>query len=140
MPRAWPGRASARPGPWPGWGSWARPGPPGRPGRAPAGTAAGSGSGAGSPAGPRPGSGTIAATPRTSGHRPTLRKWPPEAGWVTGLTLTEAQDLLDWLENHGCTGLEVSCPEGTAFAVRCVCPPGLRLGRDQGGQVCLFKD
>src|SRR4051812_28206990 len=75
MPRAWPGRASARPGAWPGWGPCARPGPPGRPGWARAGTAAGSGSGPGSPAGPRPGSGTIAATPRTSGDRPTLRKW-----------------------------------------------------------------
>src|SRR3954470_485356 len=77
MPRAWPERASARPGPWPGWGPCARPGPPGRPGWARAGTAAGSGSGPGSPAGLRPGSATIAATPRTSGHRPTLRRGGP---------------------------------------------------------------
>jgi CheY-like chemotaxis protein len=64
---------------------------------------------------------------------------PGQAEWVTGLSLTEARDLLDWLENQGCTGLEVSCPEGAGFAVRCVCPPGLRLGRDEGGQVRLFK-
>jgi len=51
---------------------------------------------------------------------------PPEGGWVAGLTLTQARDLLDWLENHGCTGLEVSHQEETGFAVRCVCPPGSR--------------
>jgi hypothetical protein len=51
----------------------------------------------------------------------------------------EAEDLLDWLENQGCTGVEVAHREGTGFAVRYVCPPALRLGRDEGGKVRLFK-
>jgi hypothetical protein len=58
---------------------------------------------------------------------------------VAGLTLREAEELLDWLENQGCTGLEVAHRGGTGFVVRCVCPPGLRLGRDEGGRVRLFK-
>jgi CheY-like chemotaxis protein len=65
---------------------------------------------------------------------------PPPRGWVTGLTLTEARDLLDWLESHGCTGLEVYGEEGGGFAVRCLCPPGLRLARDAGGQVTLLQE
>jgi CheY-like chemotaxis protein len=62
---------------------------------------------------------------------------PPAHGWVTGMTLTQARELLDWLENHGCTGLEVSCDEEAGFGVRCLCPPGLRLGRDAAGAVRL---
>jgi hypothetical protein len=30
--------------------------------------------------------------------------------------------LLDWLENHGCTRLEVTVADD-GFAVRCLCPP-----------------
>jgi CheY-like chemotaxis protein len=64
---------------------------------------------------------------------------PPENGWVAGLTLTEARDLLDWLKNQGCTNLEASFQAGAGFAVRCVCPPGLRLGRDEAWAVRLFR-
>jgi hypothetical protein len=66
-------------------------------------------------------------------HRQAKR---PEPGWVSGLT--QAQELLDWLENHGCTGLEAQCQSETSFAVSCACPPGLRLDRDEGGAVHLL--
>jgi CheY-like chemotaxis protein len=63
---------------------------------------------------------------------------PPAAewltGWLPGLTVAEARDVLDWLENHGCAGLAVSGHDGR-FAVRWVCPPGLRLGVEAGGGV-----
>jgi hypothetical protein len=39
-------------------------------------------------------------------------------GWVTGLTLAEAQDLLDRLENLGVTGLEIDYRGSAGFAVR----------------------
>ena len=58
------------------------------------------------------------------------------AAVVSGLTKTQAEHLLDWLENHDCTGLAVTM-ERDSFAVRCVCPPGLHLGTDEGGGVCL---
>jgi CheY-like chemotaxis protein len=63
-----------------------------------------------------------------------------EAGgeaWVFGLQMAEARELLDWLENHGCTGLEVVCQAEGEFAVRCVPPPGARLVQDEGGAVRL---
>jgi CheY-like chemotaxis protein len=62
---------------------------------------------------------------------------PPAAVWLAGLTMAEARDVLDWLERSGCDGLAVSC-QGRHFAVRCDCPPGLRLGRDASGRVCLL--
>ena len=34
------------------------------------------------------------------------------AGGKAGLTLAQAEDLLDWLEAHGYTGLEASLGEG----------------------------
>jgi CheY-like chemotaxis protein len=68
------------------------------------------------------------------------RQLRPDAEWITHLTMTQAQELLDWLENHGCTGLEVNCREETGFAVRCVCPPGFRLIRDESGRAHLCKD
>jgi CheY-like chemotaxis protein len=61
------------------------------------------------------------------------------AEWLTGLTLAEARDLLDWLENNGCAGLEASFGTGGEVAVRCVCPPGLRLGRDGEGRPALLR-
>jgi hypothetical protein len=64
----------------------------------------------------------------------------PRPGWVGGLTLAEARDLLDWLENQGCTGVQVSAEEGGGFAVRCACPPGFRLARDAGGLVRLVPE
>ena len=57
---------------------------------------------------------------------------------VSGLNLTEAQELLDWLENHGCTRLEIQCQSETGFAVSCACPPGLKLGRDEWGALHLL--
>jgi CheY-like chemotaxis protein len=62
-----------------------------------------------------------------------------EVGWVSGLTMSEARDLLDWLENHGCTRLEAQ-RHGERWAVGCVCPPGFRLGRDEKGAVCLLRE
>jgi CheY-like chemotaxis protein len=64
---------------------------------------------------------------------------PEEAGAVSGLALAEAEELLDWLQNRGCTGLEVALEEEGSVAVRCLCPPGLRLVRDEGGAVRLIQ-
>jgi hypothetical protein len=57
---------------------------------------------------------------------------------VSRLTLAEAESLLDWLQNQGCTGLGVALEERGA-AVYCVCPPGWRLYRDEGGAVRFRK-
>jgi DNA-binding response OmpR family regulator len=57
---------------------------------------------------------------------------------VTGLTLAEAQELLDWLENHGCTDPQLDFQEETGFAVCWVCPPGLTSpggGTRQGASI-----
>ena len=64
---------------------------------------------------------------------------PPAAGWLTGLTLAEARDVLDWLENHGCAGLAVPGHGGRGFDVRFVRPPGPRLVGDAGGRVRLLR-
>jgi DNA-binding response OmpR family regulator len=61
-----------------------------------------------------------------------------ECEWVTGLGMAEAQDLMDWLENNGCTNLEVACHGNEGFAVRATCPPGKRLGRDEKGQIRIM--
>ena len=37
---------------------------------------------------------------------------------VSGLTKTEAEELLDWLEGHGCVGAEVSYLAETGFVIR----------------------
>jgi two-component system, cell cycle response regulator DivK len=53
-----------------------------------------------------------------------------EARQFSGLTLAEAEELLDWLENHGCTQLEVAIgSEGVT--VRCLCPPGFQRGQQE---------
>jgi CheY-like chemotaxis protein len=62
-----------------------------------------------------------------------VKRTEPE--WITGLSLSQARDLMDWLENHGCTQLELDCRSDQGFAVRCSCPQGQRLGRDERG--CL---
>jgi hypothetical protein len=46
-----------------------------------------------------------------------------------------AEELLDWLEAHGCTRLEVSAVGG-GVGVRCFCPPGFWLGG--GGALRLW--
>jgi CheY-like chemotaxis protein len=57
---------------------------------------------------------------------------------VSGLTLGEAEPLLDWLQNQGCTGLRVALDEQGA-TVYCTCPPGWHLYRDVGGAVRFRK-
>jgi CheY-like chemotaxis protein len=57
---------------------------------------------------------------------------------VSGLTKTEAEDVLDWLENHSCTGLAVTIEEN-GFAVHFVCPPGFRLDQEADGSLRLVR-
>jgi CheY-like chemotaxis protein len=57
---------------------------------------------------------------------------------VSGLTKKQAEDLLDWLGNHGCTGLAVTT-EDDGFAVRCNCPPGFRLAQEEGEGLRLVR-
>ena len=60
------------------------------------------------------------------------------AGSVSGLTLAQAEGLLDWLQNRGCTNLRAAL--GTqGVTVSCACPPGLRLARDARGDVGLLE-
>jgi CheY-like chemotaxis protein len=61
-----------------------------------------------------------------------------EAVAVSELTARQAEELMDWLENQGCTNLEVSLDDET-FTVRCDCPPGLRLAQEADGEVHLFR-
>jgi CheY-like chemotaxis protein len=61
----------------------------------------------------------------------------PELGLVSGLTFEEATGLLDWRERCGCTELQVLLDDAGTFSVRCTCPQGRRLIRDQDGQVGL---
>jgi CheY-like chemotaxis protein len=51
--------------------------------------------------------------------------------WVTGLTLRQAEDLLDWLQANGYPPGQVALREDL-FAVRC---PGFRAYRDEDGHV-----
>ena len=44
---------------------------------------------------------------------------PPSEEWVVGLSLREAEELLDRLESQGRKALAVSYDEKTGFAVRC---------------------
>ena len=63
----------------------------------------------------------------------------PEAeGCVTGLSLVQAEELLDWLQNQGCTGLQLVREDGHV-TVRFECPPGLRLVRDADGHLRLER-
>jgi len=54
--------------------------------------------------------------------------------WVHGLTKTEAEELLDWLETHGTAGELGLGDEGESFAVRC---PGFRVEGDAREQILL---
>ena len=49
--------------------------------------------------------------------------------WARGLTKTEAESLLDWLEHQGLHG-EVEIEPNQTFAVRC---PGFEVSRDADG-------
>lgn len=61
----------------------------------------------------------------------------PESGEVSGLEKWQAEELLDWLQQVGATGLQVSLGADEHFTIRCVCPSGLRLIRDENGTVQL---
>jgi len=58
-----------------------------------------------------------------------------ELEWAHGLNKTEAEDLLDWLENHGASG-QVKMDMNDGFAVRC---PGFRAGRDANGHLRISR-
>jgi CheY-like chemotaxis protein len=49
---------------------------------------------------------------------------PPGTDWITGLSQTQATDLLDWLEANGYPPAELTFIPGQGFAVRR--PPGFR--------------
>jgi CheY-like chemotaxis protein len=66
------------------------------------------------------------------------REEAEKAAVVSGLTKTQAEEVLDWLENHGCTGLMVTT-EPAGFVVRCVCPPGLLLVQAEDGSLRLVR-
>jgi CheY-like chemotaxis protein len=57
---------------------------------------------------------------------------PPEESSIQGLSPARAEELLDWLENHGCTRMQVSL-EANGLTVHCTCPPGFRLVQDDRG-------
>jgi CheY-like chemotaxis protein len=59
---------------------------------------------------------------------------PTEAAVVSDLTAAQAEKLMDWLENHGCTELELSS-DADDYTIHCVCPPGLRLGQEANGSL-----
>ena len=67
------------------------------------------------------------------------REEQPPATVVSRLSKERAEELLDWLENHGCTGLAVTLEED-GFAVRCICPPELRLIQDEDGKLHLLRE
>ncbi len=47
---------------------------------------------------------------------------PSEVAVVREMTAIQAEDLLDWIENQGCTNLQ-ACRDSNGFTVRCVWPP-----------------
>ncbi|HTU16643.1 MAG TPA: response regulator [Gemmataceae bacterium] len=61
---------------------------------------------------------------------PPQKEKQPRSVVVSGLTKAQAEDLLDWMENHACTGLAVRTEEA-GFAVRCICPSGFDLVLDR---------
>jgi CheY-like chemotaxis protein len=65
---------------------------------------------------------------------PATQKQP---GVASGLTLAQAEELLDWLENQGCTQLEMTMTDD-GVTVRCLCPPGRRLVQNESGQVLML--
>ena len=59
----------------------------------------------------------------------------PDAEWVSGLTKSEAEALLDWLEAHGIGPREVALRGGRDFAVLCRWPRGFRALKDASGRL-----
>jgi CheY-like chemotaxis protein len=56
---------------------------------------------------------------------------------VGDLGLMEAQDLLDWMERHGCSEMGLDVQANGLFAVHCICPSGLQLRPLACGRVQL---
>jgi CheY-like chemotaxis protein len=57
----------------------------------------------------------------------------PESEQIAVATLAEAQEMLDWLENQGCTHLEFRI-QSPAFVVSFVAPPGFHLRPNEDGE------
>jgi hypothetical protein len=57
------------------------------------------------------------------------------AEWVHGLSKSEAEDLLDWLENQGATG-QVQDEGNESFALHC---PGFQAFRDTNGRLAVHR-
>ncbi len=55
--------------------------------------------------------------------------------WARGLNKTEAEDLLDWLEQQGSHG-QLEIEPDQSFAVRC---PGFQVVRDASGQLMVSR-
>lgn len=73
----------------------------------------------------------VTATPELRLPYRSIRPDEVKATVVSGLTKTQAENVLDWLEKHGFTGLVIMIEPG-GFAVRCVCPLGFRLDQEEG--------
>jgi hypothetical protein len=72
-----------------------------------------------------------------AGHPLPPRRGPAVQGQGGAASCpAHAEELLDWLEAHGCTRLEVSAADGGGVGVRCVCPQGFWLGG--GGALRLW--
>jgi hypothetical protein len=56
------------------------------------------------------------------------RVWPSEAAVLLEMTPEEAEDLLDWIENHAGTNPQVNW-DIKDFTVQCVCPSRLLSAR-----------
>jgi hypothetical protein len=57
---------------------------------------------------------------------------------VSRLTKERAEELLDWLENHGSHGLTVTLADD-GFVVRCLPPPGRQLIQEQDGSLRWWR-
>lgn len=71
--------------------------------------------------------------------RPIEREQSRAATVVSRLTKERAEELLDWLQNHGCTDLSVRL-EDDGFVVRCLPPPGLQLMQEKGGRLRWWRN
>jgi hypothetical protein len=60
-----------------------------------------------------------------------------QGGWVHGLTKTEAEELLDWLEVHRCSNTVLYVDGKKGFAVWCQGPAGLHVSQDPSGKLLL---
>jgi hypothetical protein len=76
----------------------------------------------------RPPPGPAPADPSAS---PEAARGRGQVTVASGLTLAEAEDLLDRLQDRGCTPSEVVLADGRV-TVRWLCPPGRRLVRGEG--------